>query len=93
MDILSPPKACDPWAVYAAKSSMQGTDRFSALTASQKRIVDFIKRKGEATTEEIINEVGITEAEALRRKFATLRHMEVLRGAKKESGAIVYVAF
>jgi DNA-directed RNA polymerase subunit RPC12/RpoP len=32
MDILSPPKACDPWAVYSARSSLQGADKFAALT-------------------------------------------------------------
>ena len=53
MDILSPPKACDPWAVYAAKCSLQGNDKFSALTPGQRRIVDYIRAKGEVTVEEV----------------------------------------
>jgi len=91
MDILSPPKACDPWAVYAARTSLQGEDKFSVLTALQCRIVAFIKEKGEATAEEIMNSLDLTEQE-FKREFATLRHMEVLRGTKKEA-IIVYRLF
>ena len=91
MDILSPPKACDPWAVYTARSSLQGEDKFSVLTGLQCRIVGFIKEKGEATAEEIIEHLNLTEQE-FKREFAVLRHMEVLRGTKKEA-IIVYRLF
>jgi DNA-directed RNA polymerase subunit RPC12/RpoP len=91
MDILSPPKACDPWAVYTARSSLQGEDKFSVLTGLQCRIVGFIKEKGEATAEEIIENLNLTEQE-FKREFAVLRHMEVLRGTKKET-KILYTLF
>lgn len=91
MDILSPPKACDPWAVYTARSSLQGQDKFSALTPVQRRIADYVKGKGEATAEEIMENLNLTEQE-LRREFAVLRHMEVLRGTKKET-RILYTLF
>jgi len=91
MDILSPPKACDPWAVYTARSSLLGQDKFSVLTPAQCRIVSFIKEKGEATAEEIMGHLAMTEQE-FKREFAVLRHMEVLRGMKKETG-IVYMLF
>ncbi len=84
MDILSPPKACDPWAVYTARSSLQGQDKFSVLTPLQCRIVGLIKEKGEATAEEIMQNLNLTEQE-FKREFAVLRHMEVLKGTKKET--------
>jgi hypothetical protein len=84
MDTLSPPKACDPWAVYAARTSLQGEDKFAVLTPLQCRIVGFIREKGKATAEEIMHDLNLTEQE-FKREFAVLRHMEVLRGAKKET--------
>jgi len=91
MDILSPPKACDPWAVYTARSSLQGQDKFSALTSVQRRIADYVKEKGEATAEEITENLNLT-AQEFKREFAVLRHMEVLRGTKKEA-SIAYKLF
>ena len=32
MDILSPPKACDPWAVHSAQTFLKGKDKLSTLT-------------------------------------------------------------
>jgi hypothetical protein len=91
MDILSPPKACDPWAVYTARSSLQGQDKFSALTPVQRRIADYVKARGEVTAEEIMHDLNLTEQE-FKREFAVLRHMEVLRGTKKEA-SVVYRLF
>ena len=91
MDILSPPKGCDPWAVYAAKCSLQGNDKFSTLTPLQHRIVDYVKAKGEVTAKDLTEHLGLTEEE-FKREFAVLRHMEVLRGTKREE-SILYTLF
>jgi recombinational DNA repair protein (RecF pathway) len=91
MDILSPPKACDPWAVHSAQRSLKGKDKFSTLTTLQQNIVHYIKEKGEVTLEELMENLNLTEEE-LRREFAVLRHMEVLRATKKE-GKILYILF
>lgn len=91
MDILSPPKACDPWAVHSAQTFLKGKDKLSALTPLQVKIVDYVTEKGEVTFEEIIKDLNLT-AETFRREFATLRHMEVLRG-KKRDGSVVCVLF
>jgi len=91
MDILSPPKACDPWAVHSAQTFLKGKDKLSTLTPLQSKIVNYIKEKGEATAEEMIRNLCLTEEE-LRREFAVLRHMEVLRATKKGE-KILYVLF
>ena len=91
MDILSPPKACDPWAVHSAQTFLKGKDKFSTLTSLQRNIVNYIREKEEATLEEMIENLNLTEEE-LRREFAVLRHMEILRGTKKE-GKILYILF
>jgi len=91
MDILSPPKACDPWAVHSAQTFLKGKDKLSTLTPLQLSVVNYLKKKGEATLEELIQNLNLTEKE-LRREFAVLRHMEVLRATKKE-GKILYILF
>lgn len=91
MDILSPPKACDPWAVYSAKTFLKEEDRFSVLTPRQQNIVNYLKEKKEATSEEIVREMVLSEEE-WRREFVVLRHMEVL-GATKKEGKIFYKMF
>jgi DNA-directed RNA polymerase subunit RPC12/RpoP len=91
MDILSPPKACDPWAVHSAQTFLRGKDKLSTLTPMQQNIHDYIKKKGEATLEEMIENLNLREEE-WKREFAVLRHMEVLRATKKE-GKILYILF
>ena len=91
IDILSPPKACDPSAVHSAQTFLKGKDKLSTLTPLQRTIVNYIEKKGEATLEELIQNLNLTE-QALRREFAVLRHMEVLRATKKE-GKILYILF
>jgi hypothetical protein len=91
MDILSPPKACDPWAVHSAKTFLKGEDRLSVLTPRQQNIVNYFEEKKEATIEEVLRDLGISEGE-WRREFAALRHMEVL-GAIKKEGRIFYTIF
>jgi len=91
MGILSPPRACDPWAVYSAQTFLKNKDRLSTLTPLQRNMVDFVKGKGEASMEEMRTHLCLTEEE-LRREFAVLRHMEVLRATKKD-GKVVYTLF
>ena len=91
MDILSPPKACDPWAVHSAQSFLRGKDKLATLTPLQLKLVNYLKQKGEATLEELIENLDLTEEE-LRREFAVLRHMEVLRATKK-GDRIYYLLF
>jgi hypothetical protein len=91
MDTLSPPKACDPWAVHSAKTFLKGKDKLSTLTSLQRAIVQYVKENGEATIEDLMGALRLTE-EALRREFASLRHMEILKATKREE-KVVYVLF
>jgi len=91
MDILSPLKACDPWAVHSAKTFLRGKDKLSTLTPLQLKIVSYIRGKGEATIEEMVENLNLAE-EVFRREFAVLRHMEILRATKK-GDKIFYILF
>jgi len=91
LDILSPSKACDPWAVYSAKTFLKGKDKLSALTPQQLKLVHYIEGKKEATVEEIVAALDLPENE-FKREFAVLRHMEIL-GATKKEGRIFYALF
>ncbi len=90
MDILSPPKACDPWAVHSARTFRSEENRL-VLTSRQEKIVAFIKEKKEATVEEILTAAAVSEGE-WKREFAALRHMEVLKAMKK-GGLVIYTLF
>jgi hypothetical protein len=75
MDALSPVKACDPWAVYSAKS-MSG--KASALSKLQEKILDVLKETKGIELEPLAEKLGLKLSE-LEREIATLRHMEKLK--------------
>ena len=79
MEVLSPVKACDPWAVYSAKS-MDCQD--SALTILQENILVVLKETNGIELEPLAEKLGI-ELSELQREIATLRHMEKLRAVMK----------
>jgi predicted transcriptional regulator len=79
MEVLSPVKACDPWAVYSAKS-MDCQD--SALTTLQENILVVLKETNGIELEPLAEKLGI-ELSELQREIATLRHMEKLRAVMK----------
>lgn len=91
IDALNPPKACDPWAVHSAKSTVSGKNVMEHLTPRQARLVQFLRERGQASAEEIAGALGMGEAE-LKREVATLRHMEVVKAAKRGS-EIVFTLF
>ncbi len=77
MDVLSPVKTCDPWAVYAAKS-MSGDG--SQLTELQENILVILKETNGIELEALAKKLGLNLSE-LQREIATLRHMEKLKAA------------
>jgi len=80
MVAMSPPKACDPWAVYAAKSFSDSDTGSPALSEAQQKIVNLLKNDGESTVENLASELQMTPAD-IDREIATLRHMEKVKGA------------
>jgi len=93
IDVRYPAKACDPWAVYTATRlretmGLKGTE---GLTELQRAIYDFVRGKGKVTREQLIENLGLTEAE-LQTQLAILRHCELVKGYK-ENGRIYLVPF
>jgi hypothetical protein len=82
LDALSPTVVCDPWAVYTAKS-LKDLPGGHDLSPMQQQLYDLVKERGEVPMPEAAAQLGLTEDE-LRREFAALRHMEKLRGCKKD---------
>lgn len=93
MDLLSPAKACDPWAVKMASGSFQTkADAVATLRGLEKKLYDLVVERGRLPREDLpeILQVPATEAS---RAMATLRHMELLRGDRRADGGADCVPF
>jgi predicted HTH transcriptional regulator len=82
----NPPKACDPWAVHLAKSD-KGRSGVN-LTSDQQKLYDLVKERGQITLADAAKQLGMSEDE-VRREFATLRHLELLRGQKQHQQVFI----
>jgi len=93
LDAVHKVKACDPWAVYAAKRQRESQQQCGAegLTERQRVIYQFIKDRGKATREEIMASLGLKQTE-METELAVLRHCELVRGCR-ENGKIYVVPF
>jgi hypothetical protein len=80
-------KTCDPWAVHSAKNTLPAQG-LPPLTPLQQRIYDLIVQEKQITPAEAASSLKISETE-LRREFATLRHLELLKGAKTPDGVVL----
>jgi hypothetical protein len=90
MDRLSPAKACDPWAVFTAKSFSKGNESGAAMTEAQSKILQILRETGGAEPEMISEKLQIKPAD-LEREIATLRHMEKVRGELREGKKILHL--
>jgi len=88
IDTLSPAKACDPWAVYSAKSFSKEDGSGIELTETQSKILQILKETGGAEPRIISERLQIKPSE-LEREIATLRHMEKVRGELREGKRIL----
>jgi len=88
IDTLSPAKACDPWAVYSAKSFSKEDGSGIELTETQSKILQILKETGGAEPRIISERLQIKPSE-LEREIATLRHMEKVRGELREGKKIL----
>ena len=83
---LNAPKACDPWAVHLAKSD-KGRSGVQ-LTPGQQQLYDLVKKRGMISFPEAASQLGLAEEE-VRREFATLRHLELLRAHKQRQQVLI----
>ncbi len=88
IDTFSPAKACDPWAVYSAKSFSEEDGSNIEITETQSKILQILKETGGAEPRIILARLQI-EASDLEREIATLRHMEKVRGELREGKKII----
>jgi hypothetical protein len=79
MDLLSPAKACDPWAVYSAKMFPEKQGHEPQLNPVQQEILKLLREEGPSETGKLSDRIQIREAD-LERELAALRHMEKIRG-------------
>jgi len=85
MDVLSPTRICDPWAVRHAKSCSNAE---STLTATQQDIINILTETGGILMTDLAARLGMKEKE-LERNLAALRHMEKIK-ARPENGRKVF---
>jgi hypothetical protein len=78
MDLMSPPKACDPWAVYTAKSLAKNQGGKMRLNPVQENILKVLE-DGPIEPAVLSDRLKIKIGE-LDRELASLRHMEKIRG-------------
>ena len=79
IDLLSPAKACDPWAVHSAKTFMEKSNSAVELSPVQQKILEIIRDEGPQEPGALCNRLQIKQTD-LERDIATLRHMEKIRG-------------
>jgi predicted transcriptional regulator len=90
MDALSPVKACDPWAVYSAKSFEQHRQKESELTPLQNEILQTLEQHGPMELWELRERLGSdVDEKELQRQFAVLRHLEKVRGEKQGNKVVL----
>lgn len=83
MDVLSPVRTCDPWAVHSAKSFEKHTGG-GALTPIQSEMLVVLKRTGGIEPSALLQQLsGKMSLDDLKRQFAALRHMEKARAEKR----------
>jgi len=83
MDVLSPAKTCDPWAVHSAQSFAKSKGGDLELNEIQQHILLILKETGGVEPAAITDRLQIKPAD-LEREVAALRHMEKLRGELRE---------
>jgi hypothetical protein len=79
-------KTCDPWAVHSAKNlvASQGL----RLTSDQEKLLELVKTEKEIGFPEAASRLGMTDKQ-LQEDFTVLRHMELLRAAKKGDSKVI----
>ena len=88
MVALSPAKACDPWAVYSAKSFSEKDGSNPSITKTQFKILQILKETGGVEHKELVERIALSPTD-LDQEIATLRHMEKLRAEMRNGKKII----
>ena len=89
MDALSPARACDPWAVHAAKSFQQASGEDIQINPVQEKIMKILEETGGIEPANLVERLQIKPTD-LERELASLRHMEKI-GGKLQNGKKIIV--
>jgi hypothetical protein len=93
MDLMSPAKPCDPWAVKLAKGSFASkADAADTLRGPEKELYELVKARRKLPVEEARKALSLDQNE-LQKVFSVLRHMERLRGSKRADGGVDFLLF
>jgi len=87
LEAMSPIRTCDPWAVHTARS-LKNIPGGHSLTPTQQQLYDLVQEKHGVSFPEAAGALGLKEAD-LRREFAVLRHLELLRACKQDDRILI----
>ena len=90
MDLLSPLRACDPWAVHSAMTFVKGAASDLKLTPVQQKIVDILEHEGPQELENLCERLKIKKTD-LERDIAALRHMEKIRAELRDGEKYIVI--
>ena len=88
MQVLSPARACDPWAVRSAQTLSQIDGADTGLSQAQTSILQVLEETGGIETGALADRLQMKLPE-LERELATLRHMEKIRGQMRAGKKII----
>ncbi|MEW5872560.1 MAG: hypothetical protein AB1894_25085 [Chloroflexota bacterium] len=88
MQVLSPARACDPWAVRSAQTLSQIDGADTGLSLAQTSILQVLEETGGIETGALADRLQMKLPE-LERELATLRHMEKIRGQMRAGKKII----
>jgi len=83
MDVLSPARTCDPWAVHSAKSLSRERGGDLEVNEIQAEILRILRERGPVEPALLLEKLRIKPPD-LEREIAALRHMEKVRGELRE---------
>lgn len=90
LEALSPLRVCDPWAVHLGRGFKERPGG-PQLTARQLELLELVRERGEVSFSQAAQALGLKEEE-VRREFAVLRHLELLR-ATLRAGLVLITPF
>jgi hypothetical protein len=89
-DLISPVKACDPWAVHSAKTFLKEQGEKSQINLLQEQILAFLQEQGPSELDIISKHLQVKTTD-IEREIASLRHMEKIRGELMNGKKVVQI--